>query len=336
MAPPLTPSDIEYMKEHVNDSRTTGMIVSSVVCGVAALLAVILRLVSRRLGHLHLAADDWWMILSLIAIVSQLLYFGNVLTIKLSLLYLYARIFPQRWFRIVLVVFGLVLIAITIAAFAVVIFQCVPIKALWAPTTPARCVDFGRFALAMGVINIITDLAILTLPLPVVWRLRISRTKKVLISITFIVGCCAFVVCLVRLFFVLQYSSTNDPTWDDILSGFISTVELCVGIIAACVPTYKPLFKRLFPNSHLLSILSHRSKNSTPDDTRRPSSTSDNTLVEQFKGAQQERGEHMGRSKNTEEIMLATLVKDDGLGGGEEGNDDQRRLVGRERRGLGE
>ena len=124
-----------------------------------------------------------------IALVAELLYFSNVLTIKLSLLFLYNRIFPQRWFRIVLIIFGSILTAITVAAFFVCIFQCVPVSALWAPSPTARCINFGRFALTMGAINIVTDLAILSLPLPVVWRLKISRSKKLMISFTFIVGC---------------------------------------------------------------------------------------------------------------------------------------------------
>ena len=33
---------------------------------------------------------------------------------------------------------------------------------------------------------------------------------------------------------------------DDIESGLLSTAELCVGIFAACIPTYRPLFEYTF------------------------------------------------------------------------------------------
>ena len=62
----LSPSDIQYMEEHVKDSRVPGMIATTIVCAIASILAIGLRLLARRLASLHLKADDWWIIVSLV------------------------------------------------------------------------------------------------------------------------------------------------------------------------------------------------------------------------------------------------------------------------------
>lgn len=66
MSKPLTSSDVQYMKEHANDSKKTEMIATTVVCGVAAFAAIGLRVFARRLAHLKFKADDWWMFVSLV------------------------------------------------------------------------------------------------------------------------------------------------------------------------------------------------------------------------------------------------------------------------------
>ena len=68
MSQTLTPSDIAYMKEHINDSRQTEMVTTTVVCGIASIAAIALRIFARRLAHLQLKADDWWIFVSLVNI----------------------------------------------------------------------------------------------------------------------------------------------------------------------------------------------------------------------------------------------------------------------------
>lgn len=121
-------------------------------------------------------------------LVCEVLYFTNIYTIKISLLYLYRRIFPQQWFQRVLLVTGVFLTAMTVASVLVCVFQCVPLHKMWDPAAPGHCIGFGKFALAMSCINICTDIFMLALPLPVVWALRINRTKKWLVTLSFVMG----------------------------------------------------------------------------------------------------------------------------------------------------
>jgi hypothetical protein len=121
-------------------------------------------------------------------LVCEILYFTNVFTIKVSLLYLYGRIFPQQWFKRVLLATGAFLIMMTLSSLLVCILQCVPLSKMWNPAASGRCIEFGKFALAMSCLNVATDIFMLALPLPVVWGLQINRTKKWLVSLSFVMG----------------------------------------------------------------------------------------------------------------------------------------------------
>lgn len=121
-------------------------------------------------------------------LIAEILYFTNIYTIKISLLYLYRRIFPLQWFKRVLLAFGIFLTAMTLASLLVCVLQCIPLQKMWNPAVSGHCVEFGKFALAMSCINICTDVFMLALPLPVVWGLKINATQKWLVSLSFVMG----------------------------------------------------------------------------------------------------------------------------------------------------
>ena len=76
----------------------------------------------------------------------------------------------------------------SIASFFGDIFQCVPLRKLWIPTVPGRCINFEALIIAGGVLNVVTDFAILGLPMPLLWRLEAPTRRKRLLSIVFSFG----------------------------------------------------------------------------------------------------------------------------------------------------
>lgn len=119
---------------------------------------------------------------------AECFYNSTIPVVKVSILCFYRRIFPQRWFKHSLVGLGLFVSGYSIAGFIGSAFQCVPLRKLWAPTAPGRCINLGALVTAVGVINIVTDFVILGLPMPLLWHLGVPRRKKVLLSIVFSVG----------------------------------------------------------------------------------------------------------------------------------------------------
>ena len=118
----------------------------------------------------------------------DIFYCACMACIKTSILYLYRRIFPQQWFRNALIATGSFNLLWFIAAFFVTAFKCFPMSLLWDFETPGYCINYGDGVLAFGIITVATDFLILALPIPLVWRIQISRKKKLLITFNFMLG----------------------------------------------------------------------------------------------------------------------------------------------------
>lgn len=73
------------------------------------------------------------------------------------------------------------------------IFQCRPISAAFAPNEgTTECISLVTLYLTSAPVNIITDLAILILPIPVLTSMRLPQKQKNILIVTFGLG--AFVV----------------------------------------------------------------------------------------------------------------------------------------------
>ena len=110
--------------------------------------------------------------------VASALYAPPILCVKLSVLSLYRRLFPSKILKKALILVAIFVFSYSIAAVFTVVFQCYPIQANWDPAVSGRCIDFGSCVLAFGICNIVSDFTILALPLPVLWRLQVSRNQK--------------------------------------------------------------------------------------------------------------------------------------------------------------
>jgi hypothetical protein len=109
-----------------------------------------------------------------------ILYFTTCATIKASLLLLYYRYFgiskPFRW---ALYVCSAIIACWYVAVFFGTIFQCTPVSAFWDRTMRNRkCVDVVHFPVGSGITNLLTDIMILCLPIPMVWTLHTNRAQK--------------------------------------------------------------------------------------------------------------------------------------------------------------
>ncbi len=68
-------AEIQYQLSHIHDDRSRDIVSSNIVCGIIAIIAVTLRLASRRLCKAAILADDY---VCLAALVSSFLMFWHV------------------------------------------------------------------------------------------------------------------------------------------------------------------------------------------------------------------------------------------------------------------
>lgn len=118
-----------------------------------------------------------------------MIYLVTLLGYKMSILILYLRLFAvNRKFRYITWSMMFFVCGYLTANLWTQIFGCSPRSKYWNPDTPGRCINYTKSGLAYGSMNILSDLLIFILPLPMVWRLKLSIQEKVGVSIIFMSG----------------------------------------------------------------------------------------------------------------------------------------------------
>lgn len=106
---------------------------------------------------------------------------------KLSLLTFYLQLSPFLKFRVpVWIAIGLVS-CYTVIITALLVFTCNPVWMGWSAfSDESKCMDRGPLYIATGVSNIVTDVIIFLLPIPMIVGLQMTIEKK--ITAVFIFG----------------------------------------------------------------------------------------------------------------------------------------------------
>ncbi|PNY26354.1 L-fucose-proton symporter [Tolypocladium capitatum] len=212
-------------------------------------------------------SDGDWEALRRCEYAFSILYNPALMATKTSILVFYLRLAKNTqvvlryvsWATLVVVnVAGLVLTFMNI-------FQCRPVRAAWTSRLIGNtsCIPLLTEFICAAPVNIVTDLAILALPIPVLTGMRLPSRQKTILVLTFTLGVFVTIVDVVRIYY-LQRAITDVPTgisanpesrfggqadfaWNASLSLMWSAVEVNVGMTCACVPTLKPLIVKLLP-----------------------------------------------------------------------------------------
>ncbi|KAF4633433.1 hypothetical protein G7Y89_g4685 [Cudoniella acicularis] len=189
---------------------------------------------------------------------------------KLSVLCLYLRIFTTKTYRYaVYVLFGLIFVN-WVADWILALCICTPIAYNWDKTIPGgHCIDENAVLTWVSVPNICFDLAILILPMPVIWKLNTSTTQKIGLTATFLTGSIGALTGILRFASFVTSDMALDITWYSVDDMSWCIVEPAMYLIASCLPSLRPLFKPLFKNINFGSLRSvFRPDRSTKNGTR--------------------------------------------------------------------
>lgn len=154
--------------------------------------------------------------------------------------------------------------------------QFLPLQADWNPSIQSRYINQKLQLIILSSINAATDIVILALPMPLIWRLHASRSRKIQVSCTFLLGglwvsnvCrhadnCAhpcWIQC-VRSQYITSYIREWDLAegcklyvWPNYKTAKVaeerkgatsngalwSVVETCIAVVSACLPTLPTL-----------------------------------------------------------------------------------------------
>ena len=108
---------------------------------------------------------------------------------KLSILALYLRIFTEKRYRISTWVLAAIISGTAVAVSLTAIFRCSPIPYAWDKSIQGgSCINVASFYVYCSIPNVVTDVAILLLPLPMIFKLHTNQSQKVGLSLVFLLG----------------------------------------------------------------------------------------------------------------------------------------------------
>ena len=121
--------------------------------------------------------------------ISSCLYLIALLGYKLAILLLYLRIFNvNKTFKYFTWATMFLVFGYLFSNFLTLIFGCTPVDKYWHPAFTGHCIKTIQADYAYGAMNFISDLIMFILPLPMIWRLQLSRRQKLGISLILMGG----------------------------------------------------------------------------------------------------------------------------------------------------
>ncbi|KFA64284.1 hypothetical protein S40285_06070, partial [Stachybotrys chlorohalonatus IBT 40285] len=125
---------------------------------------------------------------------------------------------------------------------------CRPVSYHWRqytdPDAVGECIDAPVFYLANGCIGLVVDVAILLVPIPTVYKLKLALSQKIMVCGILLLGSFVCVASAVRIVMMYRLVNAAGFTWAMSNVFIWSCCEPFVGIICACLPTYAPLVRR--------------------------------------------------------------------------------------------
>jgi hypothetical protein len=179
--------------------------------------------------------------------MAQVTYKAAINLVKCCILLLYLRLFQVvRWFRLscwaLLALVGMY----CTASITVTVFQCRPIIRAFDKDTPGTCIDTAKFWFANAGFSIATDVLILLLPMPLVWKLEVPAAQKVALVAVFAVGIFAVITSCLRVTTLDLFATSPDNTYN-IANVMWTIVEPNVAVVCSCLPILRPFVVRLIP-----------------------------------------------------------------------------------------
>ncbi|KAB8296682.1 hypothetical protein EYC80_002105 [Monilinia laxa] len=179
-----------------------------------------------------------------ILVIGAITYVTSCCIPKVVILSLYLRIFTSKSSRLTCYILIFVVVGLAIADTVAAAVMCLPLDYLWDKSIPGgRCIDIAAFYRWGSLPNAVSDLFILLVPLPTVWKLQVETRVKIGLTITFLTGSIGMVTSIVRCVEFFSHDPVLDGTWSGVTFLYWSIIEPAVYLIAACLPCYRPLIK---------------------------------------------------------------------------------------------
>jgi hypothetical protein len=146
-------------------------------------------MIQHGLGrHAGVLSQDELVIFFKLLLAFECVYATAVAMVKFAILLMYLRLFPSKGFKIASSVVGATIVGWWISIVCVCIFQCQPIEKAWLPWIDGTCIDLKGSFIGNAIPNILTDLAMLCMPITQVWKLQVTKAQRISLCFMFLLG----------------------------------------------------------------------------------------------------------------------------------------------------
>ncbi|KAG6988559.1 choline transporter [Physcia stellaris] len=263
-------------------TEARAIIVTNSVFLALAGLSVCLRLISRKRYGNSLGADDYWIVSALafdvalvvtiivgasiggfgtlfenmseetavvflkILYVLQFWYIIAVALVKMSVLYFYARIFRTSGMPLGIKIMMALVLGWMVSFLFATFFQVWPIRCNWVVCDPTT--NYPAMYVLSSVTDVILDIAILSLPISFVRKLKMSNSKKIGVTAIFGLGIFCTIASIARLVYTVGFLQVDIVgnfaiNFDTNVVNIImwSGIEACASTVCANLPCYGAL-----------------------------------------------------------------------------------------------
>ncbi|KAF2026805.1 hypothetical protein EK21DRAFT_38597, partial [Setomelanomma holmii] len=175
---------------------------------------------------------------------------------KLIVVLMYLHILTNKYERMAAKLLVALLCSTWLAYTVTAMFQCTPFAFNWDKTVAGgKCFNLQAYANSSSVPNIVTDLAILILPLRTVWGLKISFARRVGLLLIFLTGSVGIVASIIRTIVFARTLAEAGPLVDGTFNHVAlvnwTILEPGIYLLSACALSFKPLFRMFAKALHL-------------------------------------------------------------------------------------
>ncbi|KAF2655102.1 hypothetical protein K491DRAFT_693251 [Lophiostoma macrostomum CBS 122681] len=139
-------------------------------------------------------------------------------------------------------------------------FPCSPVRKTWDVTVEGHCINEFVTAFVMAIINTISDLLLVIIPLRALWTLSWDMKRKLRVSTLFAIGLGACICAITRLAPSWSLYRSDDKTYYLELNGALGVLEYFFGLCAACFPVLPKFLKYVVDHSPLVGFRNGTSK----------------------------------------------------------------------------
>ncbi|QDS70014.1 hypothetical protein FKW77_003597 [Venturia effusa] len=173
-----------------------------------------------------------------------LVYIWCLAALKMSQLMLYLRVFAARLSKWAYGTSAIV-VAWAVTFNFLFMFLCDPIQQQWTVERVGHCMDQILLLKCLIMTNLVTDLAIVILPIWSVWQLQMRRTEKFAVIACFGLGGACVFISLSRFIQLYTIDLVGNLTGTSLTTFMLCSLELILAGLCINIPMLRPFYIRL-------------------------------------------------------------------------------------------